>query len=176
MTDLVLDTARSRVRIRTYAEGLFARLAHDLELVCADLEGKAAHDGDRGTARLEAPIGSISVAGVLQGDRVEADGLSTAEKRDVLEKMTRDVFHGAGDARVVVEATLDNGSARVKVTPPNGRIYETTVKVETTGARATGSLEIPLSGIGANPVKGPMGAFRMKDRVLVLFDVAFRAA
>jgi hypothetical protein len=175
VTDLVLDPDRSRVRIHTFAEGLFARLAHDLELTCTGLEGKASRDGDRATARIEAPVSAIAVAGVLKGDRVEEHGLSTGEKHDVLDKMKKEVFHSSGDAKVVIEAALDGGSARVKLTPPNGRIYETTVKATVTGERATGSFEIPLSRIGSDTVKGPMGAFRMKDKVLVLFDVAFRA-
>ena len=51
VTDLVLDPAQSRVRIHTFAEGLLARLAHDLELVCGDLSGHATRSADGAPGR-----------------------------------------------------------------------------------------------------------------------------
>jgi hypothetical protein len=179
VTDLALDPKKSRVRIHTFAEGLFARLAHDLELSCTRLEGTATRDGKSGTARIEAPLGSIAVAGVLKGDRVDDRSLSPGDRYEILERMQDSVFHVKGDARdvrVVVEATFDGETARVKLKPPRGPAYETTVKVSVTDDRASGSFELSLSAIGSDPVKGPMGAFRMKDRVVVVFDVAFAPA
>jgi hypothetical protein len=41
------------------------------------------------------------------------------------------------------------------------------------GVRAAGKLEVSLYAIGSDVVKGPMNAFRVKDRVLVTFDVVF---
>lgn len=177
VSDLVLDPDRSRVRIHTYAEGLLARLAHDLELVCGDLTGSGSRTADGGTARVEARLGAMTIAGTLHDDRVNESGLSPSDKHDALEKMKKEVFHAGADARVVVEAALERGTARVKLTPPNGRIFEATAKVdvegEGDGARAKGSFDVSLAKIGSDPVKGPMGAFRIKDRVVVLFDLVF---
>lgn len=180
MTAYVLSADKSRVRIRTFAEGLLARLAHDLELRCGDLEGTATRDGEGGSAKIEAPIAAISVAGVLHGERVDERGLSPSDQRDVLEKMKRDVFHASGGGEVVVEATLDAGRARVKVIPPNGRAFDATTRVELVddagAVRARGSLSLSLSAIGSDAVKGPMGAFRMKDKVEIHFDLVFQPA
>ncbi len=183
VTDLVLDPARSRVRIHTFAEGLFARLAHDLELVCGELSGHATRSADghpgAGSASIEAPLSGFAVAGTLGRDgRVDDRGLGPSEKRDCLAKMCSDVFHARPGGMVLVQLQLAGASARVRVVPPNGKAIEIVMQPEVQAAepdavRASGSFEISLMAIGADVVKGPLGAFRVKDRVKVLFDVTF---
>ena len=180
MTDLVLDASRSRVRLQTFAEGLLARLAHDLELACTNLSGTASRGGEasRGTASNEAPLGSIVVSGVLGKDgSVDERGLSAGEKSDAATKMRQDVFHAHHDDVVRVEVQLDGASARMRVAPPNGRSVEVVMRpelrAEGEALRATGSFEISLAALGSDVVKGPMNAFRVKDKVKVLFDVVF---
>jgi hypothetical protein len=182
--DLVLDPSRSRVRIQTFAEGLLARLAHDLELLCNDLSGSGARGGagegaaTNGTASVEAPLRGMVVAGVLGKDgRVDPRGLSASEQRDAITKMQNEVFHAGADAVVRIETHYEAGSARVRLVPPNGKAVETVVRPEVRAEgdtlHAKGAFEISLSSIGSDAVKGPMGAFRVKDRVKVLFDVVF---
>lgn len=181
MPDLVLDTAKSRVRLQTFAEGLLARLAHDLELSCGALTGTVTHDGasaPKGDASLTAPVRAIAISGVLGKDgRVDERGLSPSEKADAAAKMQHDVFHASGDAVVKIEAHLDGPSARVRVVPPNGKSVEVIVRpdvrAEGDTLHATGTFELSLSALGSDVVKGPMGAFRVKDKVKVLFDVVF---
>ena len=164
-----LDAAKSRIRIRTYAEGIFARLAHDLELVCEGVTGSVTDD----RAEVVVPIASIAVAGVLRGESVDPQGLSDGDKKDCLAKMRREVFGDAVRDVVRVEARLDGRSAHVKVLLPSGKSFERSVPVEVDGRRVKGELEISLFKIGAPVVKGPMNAFRVKDAVRVLFDVSF---
>jgi hypothetical protein len=182
VSDLVLDTARARVRIHTFAEGILARLAHDLEIVCGDLSGSASRDAAgasiAGTARVEVPLRGMSVGGVLAKDgRVDERALSANERRDIVAKMQSDVFHAGPDGVLRVEAHLDAGAARVRIVPPNGKAVETVVRPEVhaegEGIRVTGTCEVSLAAIGSDAVKGPMGAFRVKDRVKVSFDVVF---
>lgn len=182
MTDLALDPARSRARIQTFAEGVFARLAHDLELVCNELSGSASGEGDEGTrtgtASIEAPLRGIAVAGILGKDgRLDENGLSPSDRRDCVAKMQKEVFHAGPEAVVRVEGQLDGGKARIRVIPPGGKAFEIIVPVDVRadgdGVRATGSFEVSLASIGSDVVKGPMGAFRVKDRVTVTFSLAF---
>ena len=185
MSDLVLDPARSRVRIQTFAEGLLARLAHDLELACGELSGHASRSGERadaGSASIEAPLRGFTVAGILGRDgQVDERGLGPSERRDCLAKMASDVFHAPPDAMreamVLVQVQLEGGSARVRVVPPNGKAVEAVTKADVRpdgdAVRASGSFEVSLMAIGSDVVKGPLGAFRVKDRVKVLFDVVF---
>lgn len=185
MTKLAVDPEKSSVRIRTFAQGLLSRLAHDLELVCRGIEGTAERpSADRGSADVVVPIAKIDVAGTLKNGRVDPAGLSPSDREDVLRKMRREVFHERDEASSVVriEATLETGKeagkARVRVIPPNGRAVERSASVRLepegdTGARASGSFELSLDAIGSDPVKGPMNAFRVKDSVEILFDVVF---
>ncbi len=180
VTTLTLDPARSQVRIRTFAEGLFARLAHDLELVCRDIAGSAERSDAAGdTARLEIPISKIDVAGALRSGRLDPDGLSANDRADCLGKMRSDVFHAhAGASDVVrVEGTLERGKARVRVATPNGRMLSRSidVRVEPEGneVRVRGRADLSLEALGSDAVRGPMNAFRVKDTIEVLFDLVF---
>jgi hypothetical protein len=185
VSDLVLDPAQSRVRIQTFAEGLFARLAHDLELVCGELSGRATRAADgrpsAGSATIEAPLRGLAVGGVLGRDgRVDERGLNPSERRDCLSKMYSDVFHSSPDGLVLVQLQLDGPSARVRVVPPNGKavevVIEPQVRNDGDAVIASGSFELSLMAIGSDVVKAPLGAFRVKDRVTVLFDVRFAPA
>lgn len=170
-----LDPKRSSIRLRTFAEGLFSRLAHDLELSCGELSGTAP---DARSATIVVPVTAIAVAGTLKNGSVDATGLSPSDRADCLSKMRREVFHVRGsDDAVRVEADLE----RVRVIPPNGKTVERKValapKKEDDGAlRVQGKIALSLSEIGSDPVKGPMNAFRVKDGVEVLFDVVFQPA
>jgi hypothetical protein len=174
VSELTLDPQKTKILIRTFAEGLFARLAHDLELVATRATGTATRDGaDRATATLE-----IDVAGVLHKDgHVEDRGLSPSDKHDCIDKMRREVFRAKAGDVVKVTATLEGKGARVEVVPPNGRKVTRTIDVvleeEGASVRVKGKVDVSLSAIGSATVKGPMNAFRVKDIVEVHFDAVF---
>jgi hypothetical protein len=172
VTDLALDAQTSSIRIHTFAEGLFARLAHDLELVCGSLRGSASREAQ--TATIEVPLSGIEVSGVLKNGRLDEGALSAGDRRDILDKMRREVFHASADAVVKIEAKLDGGDVRARLELPSGRTIETKTRATLNEDRVSGSIEISLSAIGSDVVKGPMNAFRVKDVVVVRFDVAFR--
>jgi hypothetical protein len=94
--------------------------------------------------------------------------------------MYTDVFHARPDGVVLVQVQRDGASARVRVVPPNGKVVEVVIAPEVVadggGLRASGSFEVSLMAIGADVVKGPMGAFRVKDLVKVSFEVVFAPA
>lgn len=180
----VLDASRSRVRIYTFAEGLLARLAHDLELVSSHLSGVASSttsDGTTiGTASVEAPLDAVTIAGALGADgRIDPGALSASDQRDALSKMKHDVFHTGAGAVIRIDAQYDGASARIRLTTPNGTSFTATahpaVQAMGDAVHAKGTFEVSLSALGSHVVKGPMGAFRVKDRVKVAFEVVFVA-
>jgi hypothetical protein len=179
VTTLALDTPRSRVRIHTYAEGLFARLAHDLALEHGDLRGSATRSASgHASADVELSLEGLVVLGVLDGERVDEHALSPSDRRDILEKMRREVFHAEhGVVRIHAEVPGGNAPARVVVTPPRAMPITVLVRPdvieEDGGVRVRGTAALSLAALGAATVKGPMGAFKVKDRVDVRFDVLF---
>ena len=82
----------SRLLVHTRAEGLLARLAHDLELSSRELTGTASLDGESWTADITVPVRSLVVEGVLRGDTVDYSVLSAGDKEQILAKMREDVF------------------------------------------------------------------------------------
>lgn len=180
MTNLALDERGSRLRIHTYAEGLLARLAHDLALEHAALRGTGTRTADGGTAEIEVPLSGFVVLGVLHGERLDETALSPSDRRDVLEKMRREVFHASEGALLRARAELSGGAAKITVTPPAGRAVTVATRPtlsdeEGGGVRARGAVDLSLAALGSDPVKGPMGAFKVKDRIEVRFDLVFRA-
>jgi hypothetical protein len=185
VTALSLDANKSTIRIHTFAEGLFARLAHDIEIVLTELTGSA--DRAAGQASVEARLGGAEVAGVLAGGRVDAGVLSAGDRRDILDKMRREVFHAGPSEVVRVEAALDGATAKAKLSTPNGRSVGVRFRAdvrdgdgppggEAGETRVSGSFEVSLASIGSDVVKGPMNAFRVKDRVVVRLELVFRPA
>jgi hypothetical protein len=176
-----LSSEQSYVVVCTYAEGLLARLAHDLELRWEGLRGAAhaAPDVKGGFATLELPLSALRVAGVVSKGQVDRERLSEHEKAQILEKMHEEVFHVGvrGDGTVRIDATLEGSQAIVRIAPPNGPTVEARVRVtvqqsEKT-ARVAGAVSLSLARLGSSAIKGPMNAFRVKDSVDVSFELAF---
>jgi hypothetical protein len=161
-----LDPAESSIRIRIFAEGLFARLAHDLELAAGPLEGSV----EGVAARVAFAIEDMRVVGTISGGRVDPEGLSASDRRDCLAKMRADVFHTDRGVIEVVASRSRSGQIRL----PNGRSVDLSLtELHVEEARARGSASISLRAIGSDVVKGPMNAFRINDRIEVAFDLRF---
>lgn len=173
---LLVDTAASSIALRTRAEGLLARVAHDLEFAAPVFRGKVTLDGEAWTAELGVAVASLRVVGVIRGSALDRVALSSSDRAQIEQKMRQDVFFGGvrevtadarGSSRTGGEATVTLGtrSQRAPVTlrveaPPGGNI------------KAIGQLTLSLEKLGVKPIKGPLGAFRVKDAVEVLFTVA----
>jgi hypothetical protein len=176
---LLVDSTAATITVRTRAEGLLARLAHDLELTGADVSGSVSIDGDAWTADLSLAVASLRVAGVLHGDELDRAALSAEDRAEIEQKMQEDVFFGRGrvlsasaqgTSRTSGEATISIGSRsqRVPVTVSAEPLLEGKIK-------ATGRFTLSLEKLGVKPIKAPLGAFRVKDAVEVLFALSLAA-
>jgi hypothetical protein len=82
-----------------------------------------------------------------------------------------------GGTAVAARGTFDAGRATIEITAPRGTTRVTcgvSVAEDEGGKRVRGEAEVSIAALGGPPVKGPMGAFRVKDRVRVEFDLFFR--
>jgi hypothetical protein len=171
---LALDTNKTRIVVHTFAEGMFAKLAKDLEI---ELPAKAGSVTiDEGTARAEASfdIARARVVGVLHGKNVDQGALSEKDRGDILHKM-RDAIGGDG-AIAIVATTKDEKNAEIEISLPRGKAkVRATIDVDKADAtaEARGEADLSLSALGVREVKGPLGAFRLSDRVHVIFRVSF---
>jgi hypothetical protein len=181
MQTLTVDPTTSRFAVRTRAAGLLARLAHDLELVTRDFRLAATLDGHAWTATITVPVATLRVAGTLDGERLDPTGLAPKDRVDVERKVRSEVLpvrevaaHGRGTLAEVgaagsgeLQLTLGRTTARTRVsfelTPLEGGAYA-----------VTGRCVLSLEELGIRPVKGPLGAFRLKDDVEVRFELTVR--
>jgi hypothetical protein len=180
MQSLLVDGAAATITVRTRAEGLLARLAHDLELRSTDVSGTVTLDGAAWTATLSVPVASLRVVGALHGDAVDLTVLSAGDRAQIEQKMREDVFFG-GAAVVTVSAqgaAPTSGEATISVASRSqrGPLTITAAPLEGGATRATGRFLISLERLGVKPIKAPLGAFRVKDAVEVLFAIPLRPA
>jgi hypothetical protein len=167
-----VDPSRSHVAIYTFAEGVFSALAHDLELGVTTIAGEATR-GEPPAVEITIAVAAIGVVGVVKRGKTDRNALSASD-RDAIERQIKDdVFRGG--ATIVARGELRGDRARIEVSAPTGRAEATTTLEVTRGdeARARGSIDLSLRAMGIAPVKGPMGAFRVSDKVRVTFDLVF---
>lgn len=179
MNDLHLDPAASRLIIRTRAVGMLARLAHDLEITATRLRGRARPDGDAWTAELEIEVAGLRVAGILRGDRLETDALSAGDRREIERRMREEVLRGTDVVTVRASgATRDRADVRVQVASGSAALTAR-LSSRDRGDGAVGVVagcQLSLSALGAPEVKGPLGAFRVRDELEILVDLTLRPA
>jgi hypothetical protein len=163
----------SSVVVRTFAEGLFARLAHDLEIGALEAWGEGTDAPPHAT--LGFAVAGLRVMGAVRAGKVDDRTLSASDRADIEARMNEAL--GAGE--VTVEATLLGETARLEVRAPRGRqSVEVAVEVsrEAGCVRVQGECALSLRALGVPPVRGPAGAFRLKDRVEVRFAARFEPA
>jgi hypothetical protein len=174
---LTAPPGTSRIAVRTRAVGVFARLAHDLELSTTDLRVEATLVGREWTAIVTVPVAHLRVAGTLKGDRLDAAGLAPRDRVDVERKMGNEVL-AVGEVTARGHGTLDDagagggGELEVNVGSSRGLTgVGFTAKALSGGAYSvTGRCTLSLKELGIGPVKGPLGAFKLRDDVEVLFE------
>lgn len=184
---LAIDPALSKLVIRTRATGMLARLAHDLELAATTAHGTIEVEAlEGGVARgawsgsVEIAVDAFRVAGTLHGDRLDASALSPSDRTEIEHKIVAEVFPAVrtvtaevrGDGMQRGEVAVRAGSARV--TAP---VRDLVLRPTADGALTVlGRCELSLKALGAREVKGPLGAFKVADAIVVLAELTLRPA
>lgn len=172
-----LDPSRSSLRVFTYAEGLFARLAHDLELGIHEAEVRVTSDGDQQRVVAHVPLAALRVEGVVKHGALRTDVLSEKDHEEILAKMRGDVFDGASASdRLGLEATLVGSRVEGSLLLPSGKRVALVFSLESAPGgeprpHVKGAFDLSLKKIAGADVKGPLGAFRIADRVHVSLDL-----
>ncbi len=165
-------TVSGTLTVRTFAKGLFSALAHDLELRATSLSGTATRTGEAWSATLELKVEGLRVAGVLRRGKLHQDVLSAGDRADIERKIREDVFAPATVIRAIVEGTKDSPKVRFEFT--SGRSGNTSPRCRVRFESDTSvhvSTVVSMKSLGLTEVKGPLGAFSLKDEVEVEVDV-----
>lgn len=179
MASYSIEPHATRVHIYTFAEGLFAKFAHDLALNAVP-SGGGVSTNEGATVALSFDVNNITVLGVRRREFVDAEVLRFEEK-DEIERRIRTEFFPAKEKNhfIDVEGELKNGRALFTFTTPEGRKTHLAADVKAgigeETALITGLCKLSLSSLGIGPIKGPLGAFKVKDEVHIDFHAVFRA-
>jgi len=166
-----LLAAESHVTIETEARGLLAAAAHDLRIEAPIGSGET--EGElRATARF--PVASMRVAASRRHGTSEWHDPSRSDASDIEGRIRTEVFEGVRE--VVVEASVaspDATRATITVRAKRSQTSDVPVRIERDGEsiKVHGRCELSLSALGTGKVHVPLGAIKVDDRVLVIFDV-----
>ena len=179
------------VRVRTYAEGMLAKLAHDLELEWPVASIDVMKDG--AVIRVQLHADAVRVVGACKGELVEP--LSSSDQSEIRKKLLASIgavlrserSGPSQNADISADITLTDSAllstlasrtstnAKLRIEIPTGHTtaeLEVSLRRENDATHVTGTFPLSLRALGVPEVKGPFGAFRLKDRI----DVTFHAA
>lgn len=172
MDAYALDLTRSTVTLRTRAKGLLSALAHDLELSGSFARGGVKRDGDRWEGELAVAPSALKVVGPIKGGATVRDDLPAWEVREIERRIVEEVFAGVSEIVVRVRGTTSSPEIDV-VAKREGRAK---VKVVLQGDVVSATGTVSMKSVGLAEVKGPLGAFTVKDDVEVSADVVLTPA
>jgi hypothetical protein len=168
---------QTRITVRTFAEGMLARLAHDLELAFRLDSGAA--DAETGIATIVVDPAAVQVVGARKGDSLDTGALSSHDREEITKKLLSSIGAQAKSSRIRATVTMPSKDSprpthgSVEVTLPCGscRTDVDVTVIEADGVvRAKGTSTLSLRAMGVPEIKGPLGAFRLKDRIEVSFE------
>lgn len=173
--DFTLDTTRSSITLRTRAGGLFSALAHDLELLGKVARGTARSEGERWTGELAVEPSAIKVVGVLKRGNVDKNVLSAGDVRDIEHRVATEVFGGMREIVVRAEGTPAMPTVRILGRKEAVTELRITVRSDDNARIFTAKGSVSIRALGFPEVKGPLGAFVIKDDVEVDATITFTA-
>ena len=170
-----LGPGAGRVLVKTGREGLAARAGHDLTIEVtrwsAQVEVPAESDGGQSAATVSAELdlGSLEVREGTGG----AMPLTDRDRREIKKQMGR--ILGSGTATFASSRIIPSGSSGGAIEGTvtlNGKSQPARLQLTDSGSgRYRGSVTLAQTGFGIKPYTGFFGALKLKDEVVVEFEV-----
>ncbi len=179
MTELRLDPSASRLLLRTRSTGVFARLAHDLEFQASQISGRAQLDGAAWSGELTIPVAGLIVAGKVRPEGVDPAGISAEERREIEQKLRDQILRGTDEVRIRASGrTRERAEGQVELASGRGHVTATlTTRERSEGFMdVSGSCWMSMRELGIPEIKGPLGAFKLRDEIEVRFALTLRPA
>lgn len=185
MTSLSFDASGSAVSVETKAVGMLAKLAHDLSIDARGATASAASADGKITVVLRAAVADLKVRGARKGSTVDESALSASDRAEIERRIREDVL---ASSDVVATLACDaeaaklgeegrrtvSGSGSIEVGRRKASITSSvTLQVSAARVVAEGRVTVNLPALGITPPKGPLGAFKLRDDVEVVFKLGF---
>ena len=172
-----IDCRRTRIVVHTGTEGILSPLAHDLEIEAHPINGTARDLGTSWTATVMIAKRDLRVVGALKRGRVDAKVLSDKDRGEI----ERRIYDEALGFTREFTVTANGGPRNGEVSIPRARGDAFVVPMQfgrlasiTSDVTVEGSCELSLRAMGVGDVRGPLGAFRVADRVYVTFTAVWK--
>lgn len=166
-----------RLEIRTYREGVAARVGHDLVMEVTSWNGVLEVDGDGllSAVRVDVDGGSIEVREGVGGVKPLSDRDREEIRRNIDEKVLRGASIAFRSAVVAVAPGGESLAVRGDLTiAGTSRPLDAEVSVAGDG-RAAATVGLRQSAWGITPYRGLMGTLRVRDEVDVVIEVSLPA-
>lgn len=175
MGTTLLASPSNVVRIYTFKEGLLSTVAHDLRLT---LERWTIEVDDDGAVKGRFHPATLRVDGPMRSGRLEVNGLSDKDRREIQGTVGEKLLHTARFPDVQLEGRVSGEGPRRAFEGTLtlvGRTAPLRAAVEVNGARVTVEVELQPTRWGIAPYKALLGAIRLQDRVRVTLEAVLEA-
>ena len=150
----------------TYKDGLLSKVAHDLRLRLTRFEVVVDGDAVSGTFWPAA----LEVEGPMVRGQLDAGGLSDKDRRDIRGSINDKILLTARHPQATFEGTRMGARVSGQLTLV-GRSAPVDVHLTEDGDRLRGEVTLTPTRWGIKPFKALLGAIKLKDQVLVRFDL-----
>jgi len=160
------------LQVKTYREGMAARVGHDLVFEVTRWEAvlEIAADGALSTVELSADARSLEVHEALRGLKPLTDG----DRREIAKNIDGKVLQGEPISFRSTAVRADDAGAGLVVEGEltmAGSARPVTLRLAThDDERVTGSVELTQSEWGIKPYRGLMGALKVRDELEIAID------
>jgi hypothetical protein len=151
---------------------VLSSLAHDLRLSFEHVEVES----EGGEVEVRCLLDSLQVDGVVTRSGLEPDGLSAAQKAEVVATARSRVLETDRHPTATFRATAtpdDDGYALRGELELHGVARKLGFEVERDGPVLRGRVQITPSEFGIAPYRAMLGALRLQDRVIVEIEQPF---
>ncbi|MBU0552145.1 YceI family protein [Myxococcota bacterium] len=155
-----------RFHIFTFKDGLLSSVAHDLRFSLKRFE--LSRDGAQVTGRFwpDSLIGD----GVMRDGALHADGLSDKDWKDIDKNIRQKILDTAKHPEILFEGKINGGRVEGTLTM-KGRRAPVRFDGRVEAGVLSAQVEIKPSDWGIPPFKALLGAIKLKDRVLIDFEL-----
>jgi polyisoprenoid-binding protein YceI len=160
-----LGPGRSKLLVKTYREGLAAKVGHDLVIEVTAWE--ATLDGDAKAVELTADARSLHVREGVRGVKP----LTDKDRADIRKTIDEKVLRGQPIAfRSTAMREQANGLSVEGELTIGGATRPAAATLQLDGARVTATIPLTQSDFGIKPYRGLMGALKVRDELEIVID------
>jgi polyisoprenoid-binding protein YceI len=174
MTPAAIGPETGTLMVKTYREGVAAKVGHDLVIEVTRWEGtvELGDDGSLSAVELTADPRSLEVREGVRGVKP----LTDRDRAEIRKNIDEKVLHGKPIAFRSTAVRQEAGGLAVDgELTMGGSTRPVSARLDTSGGRVGGTIPLTQSEWGIKPYRGLMGALKVRDELEVVVDARLPA-